>query len=181
MNQSNWHKLIQAGAPMKGLAPDFNLERVVKNLEYTRISTGKEIVISKKTQLEIWDELLDFTPSDTESPIICISAPGHDRLPIRQAVELMSHFLDKDLKVKWHILGSGYRYKSELVFNTDVLFISNVVSTSTQHRLELLRDVVSMNHRSLRVIITAGWNAMELAQSTSISLNGLVHLGELRK
>ena len=180
MNQSNWNKLLQAGAPLKSLAPDFDLARSVRNVSYTK-TTGKEKVISKQTQLEIWQELHGFVPDEFNAPIVCISAPGHDRLPIRKAVDLMSHFIDRDLRVKWHILGSGYRAKSELVFNTDVLFISNVVATSTQHRLELMRDVVSMNHRALRVIITAGWDAMELAQSTSISLNGLVHLGELRK
>lgn len=181
MNQNNWNKLLQAGAPLKGMAPEFDLARTLRNVSHTKKTTGKEKVITKQTQLEIWEELKTFTPDDLSAPVVCISAPGHDRLPIRQAVELMSHFIDRDLRVKWHILGSGHRYKSDLQFNTDVLFISNVVSTSTQHRLELLRDVVSINHRTLRVIITAGWNAMELAHSTSISMNGIIHLGGLRK
>lgn len=181
MIADNWNKLIQAGAPMRNLAPDFDFKRTIKTISYVTKTTGKDKVISKATQLEMWEELLEYQPTEEDAPIICISAPGHDRLPTRLAIDLMSHYIDSNARVRWHILGSGYRYKSELVYNTDVLFISNVVATSTQHRLELLRDVVSMNHRALRVIITAGWNAMELAQHTALPMNGVIHLGGLRK
>lgn len=173
------NRLIQLGAPVKGLCSDFDIARSVKAVSYAQGS--KERIIDKETQLEMWEELLSFSPDEYSAPIICISAPMNDRYAIRKALDALDIFLDKNYKVKWHIMSVGYPRRSDITFNADVLFISNIVSSSTPHKIEQLRDILSLNHRSLRVIVTAGWHGKELATAAQIQLNGLIHLGRLVK
>lgn len=176
----NWHRLIQSGVPVKGISRDDDYTRLIKTVSYLKTPTSKNAsLIAKPTQLEMWEELKGYTTNATSAPVFVISAINHDRFAIHQAIELASHFLDSNLKIKWHILSGGYFNNRDLnrVNDCDVLFISNVTSESTQHRLEQLRDVISLNHRVLRVIISSGWDGIELSRATGVPVNGLMWLG----
>lgn len=175
----NRNRLIQIGAPVKGLCSDFDIARSLKSVSYMKGS--REKIISKEQQLEMWQELLDFVPDEYSAPIIVISSPNNDRYAIRKALDALDIFLEKNYRVRWHIMNVGYPRRSDIIFNSDVLFISNVVSTSTPHKIEQLRDILSLNHKSLRIIVTAGWHGKDLADAAKIQLNGLIHLGRLVK
>ncbi len=178
--QHNWHKMIQLGVPLKSLYKEFDVDRYTTNVSYER--NGMDRLITKKVQLEMYQELLNFEPTKKDAPIFCISSPVHDRQAVRVGVDLMSHYIDKGYNVKWHTLFGGYGNRAiQKYTKTDVLFITNVVQSSTSHKLELLRDLLYMNTDCLRVIITAGWHGLELVDASQIGVHGLLHLGKFSK
>ena len=178
--QHNWHKMVQLGVPMKSLYKDFDVSRFITNVSYER--NGRDRILTKKVQVEMYQELLNFEPNKEAAPIFCISSPVHDRQAVRVGVNLMSHYLDKGYRANWHCLYGGYGNKSlQKYIKTDVLFITNVVQSSTSHKLELLRDLLHLNNDCLRVIVTAGWHGLDLVDASQIGVHGLLHLGKFSK
>lgn len=175
----NWQKMVQLGVPLASLYKDFDVPSSITPITYER--NGKERVLAKRIQCEMYEELWDFKPSKDVAPIFCISSPIHDRPSVRVGVNLMSHFLDNKYQAAWHTMYGGYNQNTIKRYKTDVLFITNVVRSSTNHKIELLRDLLYLNNDCLRIIITAGWHGLDLSDQSQIGVHGLIHLGKFKK
>lgn len=179
------HKLIQLGTPIRSICEPFSMDRSVRELMYEkRAGSDDKHLITKEAQLDWWDGIINYEPDhmNDNSPVIVLSHAKYDRPATRKALEAMAVFLDRGYEVAWYTMSSGFARRADIQFkNADVLFISNVVSSSTSHRLETLRDVVSLNSHCLRIIVTAGWHGKDLANATQLSINGLIHIKGVRK
>lgn len=180
MLEDNWNKMVQLGVPLKSLYASFDVTQKLSNVTYQR--NGKDKILTRSTQIEMYNELLGYTPNKLDAPIVGISSPIYDRQSIRAGVDLFSAYLDKGYKCRWHTLFSGYGNNAVLKYTgAEVLFISNVVQSSTDHKIELLRDLVAANPNCLRVILTAGWTGFDLIDASQIGLNAVLHLGKFNK
>lgn len=179
------HKLMQLDTPIRYAGTGFDIERSLRDVMYKKNpNSEKETIITKSMQIEFWDGIINFQPDpkDGIAPVFVVSHQQYDKFAIRKALEAMSSFIERGYKAEWYTLSSGFTRRSDIQFkNADVLFISNIVSSSTPHKLEILRDVVSLNNHCLRVIVTAGWHGKDLANATQLSINGLIHIKGVRK
>lgn len=179
------HKLLQLNTPIRYVGEGFSMDKSIREVMYKRTpGSEKESIITKAQQLEYWDGIINFEPDpkDGIAPVFVISHYQYDKAALRKALEAMSSFIERGYKAEWYTVSSGFTRRADIQFKgADVLFISNVVSSSTPHKLETLRDVIALNTHCLRIIITAGWHGKDLANATQLSVNGLIHIKGVRK
>lgn len=144
---------------------------------------GKDVVITvDPTQQLSWYEELLATQPGGKPRVFVISAANQDNRARAVAATVMDTMFDSGMRIKWVDITAGYGNPNIKSYpDCDVLFVGNVVSSSTPHKLELMRDLLTLNAHAVRVVVTAGWNGVEAMRSVQFAVNGFIYMGAERK
>lgn len=170
-------KMMSMGLPLTNLAGAIpEKASSFRDVHYKKAGSSQERSIFAADQLEILKSLKSYKRS-SNCPIVCISAPNTDKRPTRIALDIADSCIESGLNVAWEVVTTGFKKDYRIDRSADVIVFSNIVSSSTPHKLEILRDYIMVNDHAMRIIVTAGWHGMDLANSIQLPLNGLIYLG----
>ena len=142
--------------------------------KYTSTSSKlKPISISKEDTINHYGKL--SRNIEYAEHISCISSEPNDLRAKIMAGSLMLDAQRRGLRCKWHTIIGGYKDevidKPHLLSDIDVLFLSNVPYISTPQKKEKLRDILEMNHKIPRVVVTTGCDPIKLFNEIGLYLN----------
>ena len=148
--------LAQSGLPgyifaERPIKIDNSIQRIVATVN------DKARKVDRKKQLASIGEIIKC-----EQPYIsCIASEPNDLKAKVAAATLMLEIrrAHSDLKIEWHTIYGGFNdpmIRSRIGLKEGVLFLSNVDSTSTDVKRETLRDLLELNHRIPRIVVTRG-------------------------